>query len=823
MPRAARTNPSSATSRRSLPIASDAPLFGGEPAPIPTRFVRVAVERSIEHTGDLDEGLTYSVPDALPSPAPGQRVIVPLGRGRPVRGIVLAAGGIELLAGLHPSRVKAIRTLEDDAASPALSRALMELANWISSYYVCPLGMTLAAMVPAAVKLGVGARTRAWVSLGPRPQATGPATEPVATPKPTRTSAKAWKAVQAIPDSAWPMPLDALASLVDVKSPRPIQRLAELGLLAIERREEVAADDIPDALYPDQERGPVAPPTPTHDQARAIQAISPTLASFRVHLLRGVTGSGKTEVYLRLIERVLALPRGAALVLVPEIALTPQTCRRFIDRFGPAQVAVLHSGLTAAQRHREWARVRDGSARVAVGARSAVFAPLGGLSLVVVDEEHDASYKQDQLPRYHARDVAIKRAQIEGACVVLGSATPSLESWANCRPGPSDAPPRFTLHELPTRAGSARLPDVRLVDMREERRLRERQPTHDPRRWKLLGPTLEGELARTLDLGQQAMLLLNRRGLGRRLACVSVACGFIAQCEDCSAALVMHRERGLPSGGFVRCHHCLREQRVPSLCPACGRAVRAQGFGTQRLEEELERSFASLGLRQGSTLLRLDSDAMRTSRDLAQALARFASGEVRVLVGTQMIAKGLDFPGVTLVGVVDGDTALALPDFRASERTFQLVSQAAGRAGRAGLPGRVIVQTHCPGEASLVAAARHDYVAFAEGELAARERFALPPASRLARVVCRDPDRGACEARCEALARALLDAAGERARVDGPTPCALERVATQWRFAVDVYAPDARTLRDVLTRVRARGMLTSDAHTSVDVDPVAML
>ena len=589
-------------------------------------------------------------------------------------------------------------------------------------------------------------------------------------------------------------------------------------MLSIVEESHIRAGAMPGASSPHQTS---VPPEPTADQQRAMEGIGAALGAVGVHLLHGVTGSGKTEVYLRLMERVLSVG-GGAIVLVPEIALTPQTSERFVGRLGAARVAVLHSGLTAAQRHREGSRAAAGEARVVVGARSAVFAPVAGLSLIVVDEEHDTSYKQDRAPRYHARDVAIKRAHLEGACVVLGSATPSLESWSNAAKG------RFRLWSLPTRAGGATLPRVEVVDMVQERRRRFEAGKDTTQH--LLGPTLEEALSRTLSAGAQAILLLNRRGFSSYIACVSPSCGYIVSCADCDAHLVLHRDRRLPVGAEVRCHHCEARQKVPAACPACAGRLNFFSGGTQRLEQELARKFAPMGLVEGETFRRVDSDTMRSARDYFDVLGDFARGALRVLIGTQMLAKGLDFPGVRLVGVIDADTALHIPDFRSAERTFQLVSQVAGRAGRGAQPGLVIVQTMSPQNPAIVLAWQHRYTEFAAGELAIRVRSGLPPATRMARIVCKDESEARARRHAEDVASALRgEAARAKASLRGPDPCPLSRIAGEYRFAVEVIAPDASTLSaDAAVAARAgspfltpalRSMLTRGAAVSAPTLP----
>jgi primosomal protein N' (replication factor Y) len=787
-------------------------------APTYTRFVRVVVERGIEQPLVLDEeGLTYAVPEG--EVATGQRVRVPLSKsGKLAAGYVVRSGGRELLAGLSEDRVKAIAGVDHIG----LSSEILDVARWMAQYYVCPLGMVLGTLTPGAVKAGTGRSKAEFVRV-----AAGPLDKQTAS-----LSKKSRGLFDAIAARAHPeaIELKQLAAALSLSSVAPLRRLIKAGVLEVETRDQVRAATL--AGLDDEHDTPrelVHGPTPTHEQANCIQAITTTLNSFRVHLLRGVTGSGKTEVYLRCIRAMLdSSPTQAAIVLVPEIALTPQTMARFVARLGRQTVAVLHSGLTSAQRNKEWSRVQSGQARVIVGARSAIFAPVASLGLVIVDEEHDSSYKQDQLPRYHARDLAIKRAQLAACPVVLGSATPSLESWYNACPASEGGLGRFNLLTMLERATGATLPAVRIVNLRQERTLREQDPQSNPRERHLIGPTLERAIEQTLHADGQVILLHNRRGLAHHLICPSSKCGFVVSCESCSTTLVLHRDRNAPAGEIVRCHHCLTEQRVPKLCPTCGRRLVSLGGGTQALEDEVERKFASLGVRREGdnqgTMLRLDSDTMTSAKDYFAALSRFAQGEARIMVGTQMIAKGLDFPGVRLVGIIDADTALQIPDFRAGERTFQLITQAAGRAGRTGdTPGNVIVQTNSPTDPSIVHASSHDFVAFAREELDARKHFGVPPAVRMARIVCRDPSVSKAKQHADAVATALAEQAPAGVRITPASPCAIERIANQFRFAVEVYAPDAISLQRVLGRCRAAGLLKSDAKTAVDVDPVAVL
>ena len=767
-------------------------------------FVKVVVERGIESRGGK-EGLTYACPTAELIPEVGERVTVPLGRaGKPTGGMVIEVGGPEILGELSPSKLKPILA-RSNAKIPA---DLIGLAKWMAGYYVCPLGMVLSTLLPAAVKHATGAKEIEFVKLTTRGLAVKSGTE--ATPKLGRAAKATWEKLSSAEPAIFAMPIKALLGALDLKTPKGLKDLAQVGLIEIRTQDTVAAAAIRVGTLDTS-----GAPEPTAQQRIVIDGIGAAIQKFGVHLIRGVTGAGKTEVYLRLIERVLADGRGA-IVLVPEISLTPQTATRFISRFGTGTVAVLHSGLTAAQRHREWARVASGAARVVVGARSAVFAPMSNLGLIVIDEEHDGSYKQDQLPRYSARDVAIKRAHGLNIPVVLGSATPSLESWHNATSG------KFSLWELTQRAGGGALPRVDVVDMRDERRKRALDPDSLPGGMHQLGPTLERAIDDTLKNGGQAVLFINRRGFAHHVMCPDPKCGFVLSCDLCDANLVLHKGRDLPVGQLVKCHHCQGERLLPAHCPTCRKKLNLFGGGTQRVEDEICRKFAVYGIREGDTLLRLDSDTMRSANDYFDALERFGRGQARILLGTQMIAKGLDFPGVKLVGVIDADTSLSVADFRAEERTFQLLSQVAGRAGRADDSGRVIIQTNNPELNAVQCAARHDYVSFAQAELEVRMQAQLPPITRMARIVSRDERFDDAESAAKVIADFLRQSATDLI-VRGPAPCVISRIAGQFRFETTIIGPGAGRIQGALAQARAAGLVKSDATTAVDIDPTVLL
>ncbi|MCG6924288.1 MAG: primosomal protein N' [Acidobacteria bacterium] len=529
------------------------------------------------------------------------------------------------------------------------------------------------------------------------------------------------------------------------------------------------------------------------------EALQPVLAALsaggaRPFLLHGVTGSGKTEVYFRTIEAVLHEGRGA-LVLVPEIALTPLLVRAASARFGET-VSVLHSELSAGERHDQWWRIREGGARVVVGARSAVFAPVENLGLIVVDEEHDSAYKQDESPRYHGRDVAVVRGQIEACPVLLGSATPSVESHANALKG------KYARLRLPERIGDRNLPRVEVVDRRAMIKA-----GGDP----ILGPDLRSALAARLDRREQALVLLNRRGYATSLLCRE--CGQEATCPNCSVSLTLHR-----GGSRALCHYCGHDIRSPGVCPACrGVYLRLTGYGTEKVVEAVQAAVPT------ARVERLDRDRASRRGVLAQVLARFEAGEIDVLVGTQMIAKGHDFPRVTLVGVVDADVGLGLPDFRSAERTFQLLTQVAGRAGRGDVPGEVILQSHLPDHYALVFACAQDYDGFFEREMEFRQTMGYPPVAALVNVIIRSKDAGAGANAADALARDLRQSATGRFRVLGPAHAPLARIRSEHRFQVLLkgHRPSMRTaVRDALV---ARHGARRWPGVVVDVDALSVM
>ncbi len=584
--------------------------------------------------------------------------------------------------------------------------------------------------------------------------------------------------------------LDELRS--EISDPRSVVRaLAEKGLLTFK---EVEAN--PDPFF----RTPVerdVPPPPTAAQQHAIDAITDAILEQRAEpfLLHGVTGSGKTEVYLRAIDEVRKAGAGAIL-LVPEIALTPQLVGRFRARFGD-DIAVLHSGLTARQREDAWQALRRGRVRVAIGARSALFAPVADLRLVVVDEEHDPSFKQDEGFRYHARDMALLRAQYAGAVCVLGSATPSIETYHRANEG------KMHLLSLPSRATGATLPTVEIVDLRRHR--------HGPTGHPLLSGPLHAALGRCLDDGRQAILFLNRRGFSPSVRCEG--CGAVAECPACSVALTEHRGQGA-----LRCHYCDFHRPIAAPCVECGaNEYHHLGVGTEQMQHAVEESFPN------ARVARLDRDTA-SGEGVETVLDRLRTGVVDVLVGTQMVTKGHDIAGVTLVGVVLADQSLAFPDFRASERTFQLLAQVAGRAGRAETPGEVILQTFQPEHPAVRLAAQHDYEQFYGEEIMSREEVGYPPFARLVSVRV----HSGAEADARNATQHLADTARQHQAVRdgavqilGPAPAPLARLRGRYHYRLLLKSPDRKLLRNVAALLAARiDQGLPPTHATLDIDPL---
>lgn len=788
----------------------------------------------------LDHPFTYSLPETLRHRVQaGCRVLAPFGN-RKLSGVVMRA---------HNERpegaLKEVLKLLDE--EPVLDPVLLQLGQWVAEYYCAPLGDTLRAMTP----LGGEMRRGKIYSLTPtgsdvaRQLHLGDGEDeksqilrllderPLTATSLTRKFPKAVAILRALEKSglvhaedvaAERDPLRASAARLRVefltraeKLPKPQRELLSYlelhpgshNVAEVEKlvpKASVAARALAranlvrltvEAVH--AASGPIRAPHAlnVHQQA-AFDKIEESLEArrFQPYLLEGVTGSGKTEVYLRSIEATLARGRGA-LMLVPEIGLTPAVAGQFHQRF-PNRVAMLHSAFHDSERAQEWRRIRSGEATVVVATRSGVFAPVRNLGLILVDEEHDQSYKQQESPRYHGRDVAVMRAKEAGAVVVLGSATPSLETRYNAAIG------KYTRLALPERIEKRPMPKVTLIDMRLEFLETRKQAT--------FSRALVEAVDERLKNGEQTMLLLNRRGFSSFVACR--ACGERVQCANCSVTLTFHRR-----DRRMLCHYCNYSERVPETCPKCGSDhIQFLGLGSERLEGELHGMFPK------ARIARLDRDAVRGKHDYENVLSAFREGDYDILVGTQMIAKGHDIPNVTLVGIVNADIGLGLPDFRSAERTFQLLTQAAGRAGRGDTPGIVLIQTINPDHYAVRCAAAQNYEAFYQKEIEFRQSMSYPPFSSIANVIVRATKEEEALGRSSALGR-LLQPAPVGVRVLGPAAASVARLKNEYRYQMLIKASSRKMLATVLAELRAYAQAEkwNPASLVIDVDPMSLL
>jgi primosomal protein N' (replication factor Y) len=768
------------------------------------RIIRVAFETAADREFD------YFVPDDIWAVEAGQRVAAPFGRKNKVEVGFCTQSDVRpeesFISGRIGRKLKRISRLIDK--EPLLDSKLMELARWISDYYVCPMGQVLSAMVPSAVKKGAGVKTQQFAYLR------GEASDVDRHLKDLRGTKQ--KQIVKFLEGQGALSADDAVGIKDLLNEvrctsGPLKRLAEKGVVKLGRKTVLKSlPAIPEGLSIKAENILL-----NEDQRKALAHFEEKIDSgeFGVTLLHGVTDSGKTELYIRAIKAVTQKKAGA-IVLLPEIALTAQTVQRFNERFD--KVAVMHSGLTAAQRNVQWQKIKSGQADVVIGARSAVFAPLAKLGLVVVDEEHEPSYKQDTAPRYNGRDVAIKRAQLSNAHCILGSATPSLETLSNCR-----RKKYFSLVRLPKRVMDYSEPEIRLIDLRQSRVTQNGI--------NLISEPLEKRLREVLEKKEQAILLLNRRGYSNFIFCPS--CNYTLHCRNCDVTLTFHKSKA--SGrermqtvtgrhiGYGRaiCHYCLAETLVPEKCPLCGKGMAMIGIGSQRLEEELAEKFPS------ARVLRIDSDSV-ASRDYYRLLRDFGEGRIDILAGTQMLAKGLHFPNVTLVGVISADTALYVPDFRANERTFQLISQVAGRAGRSAKKGVVLVQTFLPDQPAIQFAVGRDFDGFVKEELKHRKACNLPPFWRLAAVVLRDVNFEKLELACRDM-RERIDRIIQREGLDvgvrGPMPAVIGRIQRFHRMQIIIQARRPAAMQKLFAGVRAAGAIRPAVKVAIDIDPVNLL
>ena len=749
-------------------------------------------------TRALDKPFDYLIPKNMAGLEVGCCVLVDFAN-RPSTGYVVGFGSTA-----DDEDLSRFKFIDEVLSTPWFSEASAECAEWIARRYLAPLSEAIRLFVPPGATPKVR-RVTSEDDEGKRWELAPATTAPVddrwvhITPEgrefiPPKTAIKQQAVIEALKEGEMRLPeLSLQVGAVNAT----VKALERRGLVVVEKRRRLrgVVEDLPADK-------PVH--TLTHGQDEALSAIEAAYEAGKggVVLLDGVTGSGKTEVYLRAIRHVLE--RGhCAIVLVPEISLTPQTVARFRARFG-SQVAVLHSGMSEGERYDQWDLCRCGSARVVVGARSALFAPLRDVRLIVIDEEHENTYKQDSSPRYNARDVAIHMMARLGGAVVLGSATPSIESLANARTG------TYTRVEMPERATECELPGVAVVDMGAEFGAGHRSMFSRP---------LSSALDETLKRGEKAVLFLNQRGFASFLLCRE--CGYVPHCEQCSTSLTYHESRY--GAGSLECHHCGHHEEAPVRCPRCGSPyLKRFGAGTQRVADELR---ALVG--DGVTIVRMDADTTKNKGAHEKLLGTFAAADGGILLGTQMIAKGLDFPDVTLVGVINADTTLNLPDFRSGERTYQLLEQVSGRAGRAELPGRVIIQTYWPDHPAIRAAAHHDRSLFLEPELQIRRSLGYPPYARLANILIwgRQPDpvreeAGALAEKVNDALEPLLGTGGWH--VLGPSPCVLGKLRGDWRWHLLVKSPPDADIAAALAPVFKTRKAVEGVSMAVDIDPSSL-
>ena len=733
------------------------------------RYAEVAVPLHVFQT------FTYRLtPEQSLQAQVGARLIVPLGRSL-VTGYIVSLSD-EISAELDDVEIRDAQDLVDSV--PVCTPEILQLARWVAEYYACPLGEVIRAALPPGVSKAtspVKPKMRRFVRL---------------LNSDDQKLTDAQRRVISTLETNGPTQLQSLLQTAAV-SASTVSSLEKKGLVETYtesiRRDPLSADlGLSSAVH-----------TLTTAQASVLEQIEQQMSSetYAAFLLHGVTGSGKTEIYMRAMDKALKVGR-SAMMLVPEIALTPVFSRRLRARFGD-QVAIFHSSLQKGERFDEWTRVRNGEARVVIGTRSAVFAPVKNLGLIVVDEEHESSYRQQESPYYNARDVAIVRAQKESATVVLGSATPSLESFHNARKG------KYQLLTLPERIAARPMATARIIDMRNVF-ARHGKP-------RVFSDELLEAIRETHERQEQSIILLNRRGYSSFILCRS--CGETVQCPNCDVTLTYHR-----SERVIVCHYCNHREAVPRVCPSCGKKyIYYVGEGTEQIEEMLKLLFPAL------RVARIDRDTTARRKVFEQTLADFSAGRIDTLVGTQMLAKGHDFPNVTLVGVVSVDAGLALPDFRSAERTFQLITQVAGRAGRGDRPGRVLIQTYHPYHYALRHACAQDYEGFYDEELRYRQNHSYPPFVALASLMVHGPDLG--RVRSDSLElRKQLDVANQdrKCRVLGPAPAPLSRLKGEHRFQLLIKSRSRKNLREVADAA-VKSLDINPRSINLEIDPVSIM
>ena len=750
------------------------PLFEPDPLPWELADPEDLVCAQVVFNRPLDSAFDYLIPDEFRGQIQaGQRVRVPFGRGDSLlTGFCVGVGSPQRREGL-----KRVYELVDRV--PLLTPNMLRLTRWIADRYLCAWGQVLETVVPAGVKNQAGTREVLFLRIN---------AEVVEANREAKLPAKQAAVLEILRKSPKPLTLEEAARLAACGM-SPITSLRRKRF--VEAYSERTVPSVPD-LPPQNSTEDLKL---NADQQQVLDQILVSLreSKYQTFLLHGVTGSGKTEVYIRAIREVVSYGK-QAIVLVPEISLTPQTIRRFRSRF--PSVAVLHSHLSDAERHRHWQQIAQGKVQVVVGARSAIFAPTPQLGLIVIDEEHETSFKQDTTPRYHAREVARRRAELESVPLILGSATPTLESWQRTLTKEDE------LLRMPRRVEGLPMPPVVIVDVR-----------HDPfcTGGAAIGRALQTAMFHALQNDGQVILFLNLRGFSPVIFCR--ACSESIKCPNCDISLTWHKELGM-----AMCHTCEFNMPPPTVCPRCQKpGVRFLGTGTQRLEAEVRAKFGKY------PCVRMDSDSMRKPGSHDLALEAFRRGETRILLGTQMISKGLDFPNVTLVGVVDADTMLHQPDLRASERTFQLIAQVAGRTGRSRKGGRVLVQTCCPTEPAIVLAAQHNYPVFAKAELEHRRAAQAPPFQHMVRVIMRSRDEAEVRGEVQRLGALFKSKIAERQlpiRLLGPAPAPVARIKAFFRYHFQMAAEHLAPLQEIWHELSPQLQLPRTVEYTVDVEPL---
>jgi primosomal protein N' (replication factor Y) (superfamily II helicase) len=725
-----------------------------------------------------DKELDYSIPEScIGKVHVGSRVKVPL-RSREILATVVA-----LVDTPSVSEPKLISALISD--TPILNKSLLALARWMAEYYCCSVEAAIRSVLPQVIRRAeLGFKQERIVSVNNEISEEGLQGFRAKAPR----QADVLQFAIAV---AEPLPWRELL-LRAATTDRTIQHLVDRGFLRVQL--ETANRD----PYANERFVPSTALELNSDQKQALEIViqSVKAGDSRPILLHGITGSGKTEVYLQAI--ALCLSQGlSALVLVPEISLTPQTVEHFKMRFQADLIAVLHSHLSAGERHDEWHKLNSGRARVAIGARSAVFAPVQRLGLIVVDEEHETSYKQEEAPRYHARDLAVVRAQLDQCAILLGSATPSLESYQNAKTG------KYRLVQLHSRVDDRQLPLIRVIDMRQEYLKQKHVP--------LISGSLANAIETRLAKKEQTILFLNRRGFATSLVCNQ--CGFVCECPNCSVALTFHQGENR-----LKCHLCGHIALAPRKCPKCSdSSIRYAGYGTEKVESAVQKIFPS------ATVARMDADSMTRKDAYRSILQAFRTGKIDILVGTQMIAKGLDFPNVTLVGIINADVGLHMPDFRAGERTFQLLTQVAGRAGRGDMAGEVYVQSSTPFSPSIQFARHHNFEGFWEQEIDFRERCDYPPFLHLLMVHIRSEHQRRAEFTAETIHRRLSEKLDQGVTLHPVVPAPIERSKGYYRYQILLRTRSIRRLSKGVRSIIERLTFPDDVHVSVDVDPYQVL